>query len=85
MNILPKLPPLIAAATMIGCCSCSTHRSHVPDRPAFVRQRPGETDRGAIIDSERRFDRLIVRDSVPAPAKATADTTAVSEQLGGDS
>ncbi len=78
MNLLPKLPPLIAAATMIGCSGCSTHKNNVAGRSTFVSQHHGETDRGAIIASERRFDKLVVRDSmppVPAPTHATAKAT----------
>lgn len=77
---LPLLP-LVAAGAIIACSGCGSRKavasaaavtaadesgrpSHA-DPSAVVST--GATDRGAIIASERRFDRNIVRDTADAP------------------
>lgn len=53
-----------AMAMAAVCCGCSTHKSAAPSESrTLTRTLPGNTDRSAIIDSERRFDGKIVRES----------------------
>lgn len=53
------------AVAMAGvCCGCSTHKNAAPSESrTLTRTLPGNTDRSAIIDSERRLDGRIVRES----------------------
>lgn len=56
---------LLCAVAITGACSgCSTHKNAAPSESrTLTRTLPGNTDRSAIIDSERRLDDRIVRES----------------------
>ena len=56
---------LLCAVAIAGvCCGCSTHKNAAPSESrTLTRTLPGNTDRSAIIDSERRLDDRIVRES----------------------
>ena len=85
MKISRKFPPIITAATLIGCSSCSTRKSHIPAEKTFISQQPGDIDRSAIIDSERRFEHQIVRDkdTPPVPGMPQAMIKAVAYRMSG--